>query len=226
MSECVADQASKLPRTATRLVKTPNANLKHSQGIRYGSSLGSSGYNRGRTVNLQTLHESSKLNAVKAILADVVPATDSILKKDTEGLTKQMVGGMIDARGRVVVSRSSGAQISEAIRVGPRTGRWGAKTCRYGAAKFKTLPIGRQQLRLFCARHFSRGYAPHPVRIILGHRMYGSHLRCSAKVVYYTVMETKQPSYIALCDSLNSPTGQPKDCSLLLYGVGHSKLIV
>jgi hypothetical protein len=49
------------------------------QGIQYGSSLGSSGCNRGRTVNLHTLHESSTLRAVKMTLKVVVPATKSIL---------------------------------------------------------------------------------------------------------------------------------------------------
>jgi hypothetical protein len=49
------------------------------QGIQYGYSLGSLGLNWGLIVNLHSLHESSRLSAVKVTLIATIPATESIL---------------------------------------------------------------------------------------------------------------------------------------------------
>jgi hypothetical protein len=49
------------------------------QGIQYGYSLGSFGCQCGLIVNLQSLHESSRLKAVAMALIAAVPATGSIV---------------------------------------------------------------------------------------------------------------------------------------------------
>lgn len=72
----------------------------YSQGIQYGSSLGSSGCNRGLIVNLHSLHESSRLRAVKVALMAAVPAAESILGGKAEGLT--LTESILEYTGRPV----------------------------------------------------------------------------------------------------------------------------
>jgi hypothetical protein len=75
-----------LPTTVNKLVHRnafPEIGC-YAQGIQYGSSLGSLGCNRGRIVNLHSLHDSSTLRAVKTALMAVVLATESILQGAAE----------------------------------------------------------------------------------------------------------------------------------------------
>jgi hypothetical protein len=52
----------------------------YTQGIQYGSSLGSLGCSRGRIVNLHSLHDSNRLKAVNRALTTALPTNELILK--------------------------------------------------------------------------------------------------------------------------------------------------